>query len=501
MKNSRKEMAGAVWFFAPSRNSKISKLQNRNLGISASTHDAIGLGGSSAPPCLLSLSDLHGTLVKEPTMDSLASLISKKKEEKESLKASSTATAVGAGGKRYMRQADVERARKRQYREQERQEAQEREEKRRQREREAREKERRRQQVLAERRAAVKEGLAAKGAAGGAGWVGLSRKRAAPGSSPGAGDAGSGGAGGGEDGEVMLPKAEVVVRLRNMGEPTTLFGETDVERLARLRTLELSASTFMADTALEGSYVVRNTFLEKDGANDEDNDDDDDDDDDDDSDDDDDDGAGGTGGGGGGSSSSSSSSSGGASGSGGAAAAKTEKKKREKSRPGVEADISTESTKQRGKYVKRFFRALLKEWAMELRGRDEAVKRLAAGKVATKTHKQCKDYIRPFFKQLKSQQVPPDILLATRRIVCFCEQREYVKANDLYVQMAIGNAPWPIGVTMVGIHERGGRDRIKSNKVAHVMNDEMMRKYITSIKRLMKFTQTKRPTDPSKMVL
>ena len=77
-----------------------------------------------------------------------------------------------------------------------------------------------------------------------------------------------------------------------------------------------------------------------------------------------------------------------------------------------------------------------------------------------------------------TRQVPADILLATRRIVCFCEQREYVKANDLYVQMAIGNAPWPIGVTMVGIHERGGRDRIKSNKVAHVMNDEMMRKYV-----------------------
>ena len=70
-----------------------------------------------------------------------------------------------------------------------------------------------------------------------------------------------------------------------------------------------------------------------------------------------------------------------------------------------------------------------------------------------------------------------------------------------YIQMAVGNAPWPIGVTMVGIHERGGRDRIMSNKVAHVMNDEMMRKYITSIKRLMKYAQTKFPTDPSKMVM
>ena len=96
--------------------------------------------------------------------------------------------------------------------------------------------------------------------------------------------------------------------------------------------------------------------------------------------------------------------------------------------------------------------------------------------------------------------VPPDILLACRRIVCFCEQREYVKANDLYVQMAIGNAPWPIGVTMVGIHARGGRDRINTHKVAHVMNDEMMRKYITSIKRLMTYCQNKYNTDPFKSI-
>jgi pre-mRNA-splicing factor 18 len=46
---------------------------------------------------------------------------------------------------------------------------------------------------------------------------------------------------------------------------------------------------------------------------------------------------------------------------------------------------------------------------------------------------------------------------------------------------------------MVGIHERSGRERISTAKVAHVMNNELQRKYLTSVKRLMTYAQTKRP--------
>ena len=52
------------------------------------------------------------------------------------------------------------------------------------------------------------------------------------------------------------------------------------------------------------------------------------------------------------------------------------------------------------------------------------------------------------------------------------------QANDAYLSMAIGNAPWPIGVTMVGIHARTGREKIFSQQIAHVLNDETQRKYI-----------------------
>ena len=66
--------------------------------------------------------------------------------------------------------------------------------------------------------------------------------------------------------------------------------------------------------------------------------------------------------------------------------------------------------------------------------------------------------------------------------------------------MAIGNAPWPIGVTMVGIHARTGREKIFSKNVAHVLNDETQRKYIQALKRLMTKCQSVFPTDPSRCV-
>jgi pre-mRNA-splicing factor 18 len=101
---------------------------------------------------------------------------------------------------------------------------------------------------------------------------------------------------------------------------------------------------------------------------------------------------------------------------------------------------------------------------------------------------------------LPLQDVSEDILEHIFRIVKLCEEREYVQAGDQYLQMAIGNAPWPIGVTSVGIHDRAARTKISTSNVAHVMNDEYQRKYITSIKRLMTLCQKLYPTDPSKML-
>jgi len=68
--------------------------------------------------------------------------------------------------------------------------------------------------------------------------------------------------------------------------------------------------------------------------------------------------------------------------------------------------------------------------------------------------------------------------------------RLYLKANDEYLQLCIGNLPWPVGCTGTGIHERTGRNRITEANIAHVMNDENTRKFLQAFKRLMSFKQS-----------
>lgn len=46
------------------------------------------------------------------------------------------------------------------------------------------------------------------------------------------------------------------------------------------------------------------------------------------------------------------------------------------------------------------------------------------------------------------------------------------------MEMAIGNAPWPVGVTRSGLHQRPGSAKAYVSNIAHVLNDETQRKYI-----------------------
>lgn len=76
-----------------------------------------------------------------------------------------------------------------------------------------------------------------------------------------------------------------------------------------------------------------------------------------------------------------------------------------------------------------------------------------------------------------------------------------------------------MGVTAVGIHERAAHDKLATSEVARslfrilvlvnfvflrsldVLNDEVQRKYISAVKRLMSHCQALHPTLPSLSVL
>jgi pre-mRNA-splicing factor 18 len=168
---------------------------------------------------------------------------------------------------------------------------------------------------------------------------------------------------------------------------------------------------------------------------------------------------------------------------------------------GGQEDENEEDQSDPPKIIYKYLKGLLKEWERELAERPESITRSVAGRNESKTLKQCKDYIRPLFKLLKSRKLEDGLQFHLLKIVNFAKQGEFVQAHDSYMDVAIGRAAWPIGVTMVGIHARSGRAKIESANVAHVMNSELQRKYLTSVKRLLTFDQKRRKdVDPSKKV-
>eukprot|EP01018_Ginkgo_biloba_P012667 Gb_09584 [translate_table: standard] len=261
--------------------------------------------------------------------------------------------------------------------------------------------------------------------------------------------------------ELVLSRPEVIRRLRFLKQPITLFGEDDDARLNRLKSL-LKAGVVDPDNDMaEGQ---RNDFLidlaelkkrQKTGL-------------------------------------------------------LHHKKDKSKEKDGIEEGegrgVSDDHGGEGGssgidkdKDLKRL-KSNFEDWEQELEDRPEAEKTTGRGKSMVATFKQCARYLKPLFKFCRKRCLPDDIRQALLVVVECCMKRDYLAAMDQYIKLAIGNAPWPIGVTMVGIHERSAREKIYTNSVAHIMNDETTRKYLQSIKRLMTLCQRRYPSLPSKSV-
>ena len=226
-----------------------------------------------------------------------------------------------------------------------------------------------------------------------------------------------------------LPAQDVIKRLRQLGQPVTLFGETADERIRRLAVHD-PRNEGEDDYRLRGGHEITETKETK------------------------------------------------------------------------EKDDEDEVDEDDFSRIRSWIKARLKAWESALESRSDADKRSAQGRLKTKTYKQTKEYIRPLTRLCKRKGLEPSIKGSLLEMIAHCDAGEFVKANDAYILVAIGNAAWPIGVTSVGIHTRTAREKVEQKNVAHVMNDEAQRKYLTSFKRLMKFEQDRRPdVAPSKKVL
>jgi pre-mRNA-splicing factor 18 len=251
----------------------------------------------------------------------------------------------------------------------------------------------------------------------------------------------------------MHTPAELTKQLRGFGIPVRFFGETHNDRVERLQDalekqkLVLAGLSEMEEFRLGKGHEIRNPFLEKDDNN------------------------------------------------------NNKSKQAEKKEQDNAVDDDDDDTTDPHKRIYKYFKGLLKEWEEDLSQRPGSVAKTVAGKNESKTLKQCKDYIRPLFRLCKKRRLEASLEAHLIKIVTCAQEGEFVRAHDAYIDVAIGRAAWPIGVTMVGIHARSGRAKIESANVAHVMNSELQRKYLTSVKRLLTFAQKKR-TDvaPSKKV-
>lgn len=260
---------------------------------------------------------------------------------------------------------------------------------------------------------------------------------------------------------VQLPRKEVIKRLRERGEPIILFGESEYEAFQRLKKIEMLQPEI--NKGFKNDFKAAMDQVDQDYLNE-------------------------------------------MLKHGGEIDSKTNDVKVKDDGTTYEEIVKMSENLGKGdealdcEVILKFLKLVLKKWGDDLNSRSPEDKRSSKGKLASATHSQTITYLKPFFRKLKRRSITADILSAMVDIVGHLIARNYIKANDSYLEMAIGNAPWPIGVTMVGIHARTGREKIFDKNVAHVLNDETQRKYLQGVKRLMTQCQKYFPTDPSRSV-
>ncbi|KZZ93886.1 Prp18 [Moelleriella libera RCEF 2490] len=163
-----------------------------------------------------------------------------------------------------------------------------------------------------------------------------------------------------------------------------------------------------------------------------------------------------------------------------------------------EKDMRVDGTVPKDKQGRQWlFRQLASYFTMVLaayeRAMDEERNDTSASKQAYATMVQTRENMKPLFRRFESGDLDDSLIEPIVQIVKALQERRYVDANDDYLRLSIGKAAWPIGVTMVGIHERSAREKLHNGEKGHVMGDEVTRKFLQSIKRCLTFAQVRWP--------
>lgn len=149
-----------------------------------------------------------------------------------------------------------------------------------------------------------------------------------------------------------------------------------------------------------------------------------------------------------------------------------------------------------------YFNLVLREWQRALKEATPNVEdETEASRGARSIMEQSRTAIKPLFRHLEDGDMDDKILSAIVEIVHAAQERRYVDANDAYLRLSIGKAAWPIGVIMVGIHERSAREKLHGGDKGGVMTDDVTRKYVQSIKRCLTFAQVRWPPEDASQLM
>ncbi|CAK7208600.1 hypothetical protein SBRCBS47491_000146 [Sporothrix bragantina] len=149
-----------------------------------------------------------------------------------------------------------------------------------------------------------------------------------------------------------------------------------------------------------------------------------------------------------------------------------------------------------------YFNLVLGEWQQALQ--EASAKNSGetdASRSARSIMEQSRASIKPLFRRLEDGSIDEKIVPAIVEIVHAAQERRYVDANDAYLRLSIGKAAWPIGVIMVGIHERSAREKLHGGDKGSVMTDDVTRKYVQSIKRCLTFAQVRWPPEDASQLM
>jgi pre-mRNA-splicing factor 18 len=154
-----------------------------------------------------------------------------------------------------------------------------------------------------------------------------------------------------------------------------------------------------------------------------------------------------------------------------------------------------------GAFVARYLEGLVREWRRDLDARSEALRESTLGQRQLRSFRKTRSTIRPLVRKAREGALAADVVEHVKRIALLCQRREYRRAVEQYYRLAIGNSPWPIGVTGSGIHDRASRNRLATDSVAHILNDEETREYVVAVRQLIAYAQRRFPNaQPSRMV-